>query len=417
MRRGVILIITMVLALPLYSQNIRQIRSDTSVIYAEGTGNSPEESESVATEELLLKLSRTSIIEGTPERVLKIWKTYSSEVRALGSVIFEGQIAARYIKWNLIEKVFDSRKKTVSDLLNGAGEAISSGRPALARTYLNWVDVYLQTLPQSDAERARFNKLSMEAGEGDCTSVNMKHIVRETAEIRRILGLRQEKKSETAIVKEEQRPIVKSEEVLKLERPKISLESVHSPVGLALFKNSPGIVQTQKLSPTVQEPVFDYSATGIPGKFSAYIRTVPVNPFALGVMAVYRFGGVGVYASFIKSLTSVSSGYDCKSDGTTSYGFFWASGKEKKTALSVSAGAVVPISGPFEVYFGGGYGTSSVYWEDTSASWAKVTDKSFKGVFCEAGIIVNVGRFSISGGLGTTVFKSVVPIAAIGICF
>ena len=411
------MIITILLALPLYSQSLRQIRSDASIIYAEGTGDSPEESESVAMDELLFKLSRTSIIEGTPERVRNIWKTYYSEVRTLGSVVFEGKMAARYIKWDLLEKVFDSRRKTVSDLLNGAGEAISSGRPALARTYLNWVDVYLQTLPQSDKERTRFDKLSRDAGNGDCAPVNMKHIVRETAEIRRILGLRQEKKAETAIVKEDLKPIVKSEEILKPKRQKLSLESVNTPVSFAFYKSTPGIVLSQKLSLVIQNPITDNSVASLFGNFSAYIRTSPSNPFALGAMAVYKFGEYGIYASFMKSLTSVSSSYDCKSDGTTSYGFFWASGKEKTESLSVSAGIVVPISGPLEAYFGGGYGTSSVYWEDTSALWAKVTDKSHKGFFGEIGVIVSIGRFRLSCGMGTTAFKSFVPIAAIGICF
>lgn len=417
MRRVVFLIITIALALPLYSQNLRQIRSDASVIFAEASGDSPEEAEALATEELLSKLSGTSIINGSSEQVRKIWKTYSSEVRVLGSVVFDGKTVVRYIKWDMVNKVFDSRRKTISDLLDGAAEAIASGKPALARTYLDWVKIYLQTLPQSENESIRLKKLDKAAGEGAREQVNMKHIVRETAEIQRILGRTQDKKSETAIIKEEPKPIVKSEEILKPKRQELSLESVNTPVSFAFYKNTSEIVLTQKLSPDIQDPITDNYVASISGKFSAYIRTSPANPFALGAMTVYKYRGFGIYASFMKSLTSVSASYDCMSDGSTSFGYFWASGKEKKTAMAVSAGAVLRLSGPFEAYIGGGYGASSVYMEDTSAQWAKVTDKSHRGAFFEAGIIANIGRFSVSAGFGSVVLKTFTPIAAIGFRF
>lgn len=413
MRKSVFLIIAILLHLPLFSQSIRQIRSDTSVIYAEGTGATPEESETVAMEELLLKLSRTNIIEGDPERVLKIWKTYASEVRALGSVIFEGRSAARYIKWSMVEKVFDSRRKTVSDLLEGASGAIKQGKPALARTYLDWAKIYLQTLPRSESESVRLKKLGIDAGEGDRSQVNMKHIVRETAEIQKIFGSSQDKKVEAPIIKEESRPIVKSAEAIKPERQSPSLESVKTPVGGALYNNTGGIALEHNQPPAVPEPI--YSSAEVPEKFSAYIRTALANPFGMGAMAIYRFEDFGVYASQLKSLTSASSSYDCKSDGTTSFGYFWASGKEKKSAMALSAGAVMRLSGSLEAFVGGGYGSASLYWEDTSAQWAKVTDKSHKGAFCEAGIIVNIGRVSVIGGIGTVAFKTFAPIAGIGI--
>ncbi|MBQ9184568.1 MAG: hypothetical protein IJ151_01690 [Bacteroidales bacterium] len=151
--------------------------------------------------------------------------------------------------------------------------------------------------------------------------------------------------------------------------------------------------------------------------FAVLVRAALDSPLEVGAMALYRVEGLGVYASYMTSIGGVSSSYECASDGATTFGYFWASGKEKKTAMSLSAGAVLPVFNNVEIYAGAGYGSYSLFWEDTSAAWAKVTDKSYGGVFCEAGAVIQTGPFNLIGGIGTIAFKSVIPMAGIGISF
>ncbi len=53
------------------------------------------------------------------------------------------------------------------------------------------------------------------------------------------------------------------------------------------------------------------------------------------------------------------------------------------------------------------YGSRSLLWQDVSSRWARVADRSVRGLAADAGVIVNLGRFSLLAGVSSLDFSSV----------
>lgn len=412
MKKLLLPLLFMILSWPMLAQNALQVRTDPSYICGEGTGSTPSKADAAALDALLEKLSGSNVITGESSHRLRVWKTYYSDLRSASAVLFQGNTALRFIKWDAISSVFTQRQKRVGDLLDGASNAIQEGRADVARTYLGWVGIYLKTLPDAARESARREELRKLAGTGPQAQVNLKYIVRETADINRMLALQAEPEPNVA-------PVVKTAP----ERAEKHVETAAAPVRSSLEPRLVGAdIPSGRVSysrpakglahkKSVDEAINDFYG------FAVLVRVALGSPLEVGAMAVYRVDGLGVYASYMSSFGGVSSSYECKSDGSTSFGYFWASGKEKKAAMSLSAGAVLPVYGPVEVYAGAGYGKYTLCWEDTSGGWAKVTDKSHSGLFCEGGVIISFDRFSFSAGMGSVSFKTLIPIIGLGVSF
>ena len=130
-----------------------------------------------------------------------------------------------------------------------------------------------------------------------------------------------------------------------------------------------------------------------------------------GLMARLDVGRAGVYLKG-SWLPMSDYSYVCKSDGTTSTGFIWTTGKEHVDAYSISAGgSFAVVKTPkyhtaFRLYLGGGYGARSVLWEDASGRWAQVSDLSLSGFSTDAGLLLDIGHLTMMSGISTVAFQA-----------
>jgi|GEM_PF-1277398 len=418
--RKLAFLIVILLSCPILAQNVNQIRSDASVIYGEGVSATPSKADELALKALLNKLVKTSVLDGSASQKEKFWETYYADVRSVSSVLFEGKTALRYIRWDAIGKIFDARRKKVLDLLQSASNALTSGRNGIAITYLDWAETYIETLPESGAEKARMEELRTAAGDAKAVPVNMKHIIRETAMIRQILGAQSAPEPVMPVVIAQadapvEKPLPKEEKNRTLDTKLGNVASIQGQASVSGEHVPTGSVNAEDVAEYVAGCKLYYR----PSKPSlAFLLRAQIgSPITPGIMGIYRSDDYGFYASFMMTPSSVKSSYNCTSDGESDYGYIWSSGKEKKKLMLVSAGFVARMSKSFEGYIGAGYGQSNVFWEDTSAKWAKVTDKSHSGLFCEGGVIISFDRVSFSAGIGSVSFKTLIPIIGLGISF
>ena len=114
---------------------------------------------------------------------------------------------------------------------------------------------------------------------------------------------------------------------------------------------------------------------------------------------------LGAYARASSNFASRGYDYDCMSDGTTSYGTIWTSGDASYFTAQASLGPCYRLNNWLRLYGGLGYGTALTLWEDTSGRWARVLDRSPRGLLFEAGAIFNLGRVNFSLSYSCTAFR------------
>ena len=118
--------------------------------------------------------------------------------------------------------------------------------------------------------------------------------------------------------------------------------------------------------------------------------TAGVYPdFSVGGLAGITLNDWGLFLKGRSNFRTQRTTYDCRSDGTTAEGYFW-SGNEKTTlrhqlTLDVSYVVARPVS----LYLGAGYGVRTLCWMDSAQSWARVSDRSFRGLALEAGVLLH----------------------------
>lgn len=122
------------------------------------------------------------------------------------------------------------------------------------------------------------------------------------------------------------------------------------------------------------------------------------------VSVVFRKNDWGAYAKYLSDYQSNSSPYNCTSDGKFSGGKMWLSGNTRTSSYMFSAGARKVIWKGLGAFAGVGYGVHSVYWEDVSGNWAKVTDSSVNGAIIEAGVSYTLKPVEFFVGVSTISF-------------
>lgn len=122
------------------------------------------------------------------------------------------------------------------------------------------------------------------------------------------------------------------------------------------------------------------------------------------VSVVFRKNDWGAYAKYLSDYQSNSSSYNCTSDGKFSGGKMWLSGNTRTSSYMFSAGARKVIWKGLGAFAGVGYGAHSVYWEDVSGNWAKVTDSSVDGAIIEAGVSYTLKPVEFFVGVSTISF-------------
>lgn len=115
-----------------------------------------------------------------------------------------------------------------------------------------------------------------------------------------------------------------------------------------------------------------------------------------------RLGG---YIRMSSNFAARKHDYDCLSDGSTSYGCIWTSGKTIYSTAQIGLGPCLRVNDWLRLYSGLGYGSIVTLWEDSSGQWARVLDYSPRGLLAEVGAIVNFGKLDLSLGISCTALK------------
>ena len=118
-----------------------------------------------------------------------------------------------------------------------------------------------------------------------------------------------------------------------------------------------------------------------------------------GAMAVMTWRGVGAYVNYRSDFRKNEYSYTCTSGGDTEYGRIWATGESRVSRTVATAGLAMWTSRRFGFYAGAGLSSSTRCWEDISGEWAKVEDKSYRGIAADGGILLTFKPMALSVGM------------------
>ena len=402
MRKGWLILLAFLLSASAFAQNLQRIREDPSVVWAEGHGSDRMKADEEALDGLVRVLSSTDALPFPDDLRLALWRTYLADIRKCSRSVSDGAgTVIRYIGRGQIPEIFAPRRRKVRELYDHALQAARKGDAARARTYCDWAQAYLSSLPQGDGSpHAQVASLAAELGRGERATVPLRNVEREVALIRNALR----RPSPTPPAPGAMTPVPKTP-------PRPAAGQGQAPVRerLALVPPSPVPMAPVVVLPApasrlraldsrpLQSPVLK----DLPWEWSLYgLVDAGLRPSFGFRLAVLR-GRMGGYVSGSARIPFRRPSYACSGDGTTAYGQIWTSGKAAGGRTAVSAGAVWRLSGAWSLYAGGGYGDDSVLWEDTAGQWARVADLSEKGLLAEAGFTWRTGHFSLSAGLSS----------------
>lgn len=136
-----------------------------------------------------------------------------------------------------------------------------------------------------------------------------------------------------------------------------------------------------------------------------------------GAMAVLTLRGVGAYVNYRSDFRKNEYSYTCTSEGDTEYGRIWATGESRVSHTVATAGLAVWTSRRFGFYAGAGLSSSTRCWEDISGEWAKVEDKSYRGVAADSGILLTFKPMALSVGVVSDFRRYVDVQIGIGVRF
>lgn len=142
------------------------------------------------------------------------------------------------------------------------------------------------------------------------------------------------------------------------------------------------------------------------------------NP-SIGLMV----GRVKNFGWYLKGVYSKGESTDCdyvsypEESDLVSY---WTTGKDKRSFYAVTAGILFRLGCPIHVYAGAGYANRQVAWQLADGAYAKQLDYSYDGVVADYGLMLQLGKFSINGGVLMNCTDNgceFVGNVGIGVCF
>lgn len=145
------------------------------------------------------------------------------------------------------------------------------------------------------------------------------------------------------------------------------------------------------------------------------LRLAPVAGLLAGVYPDFSMGailGVSIGADWAVLLAGRSNfrqrrcAYDCLSDGTAGEGYFWGSGEKSVNRHQLTLDLSYALSGPVRLYAGVGYGVRTLCWKDSDGAWARVADRSVRGLALDAGLVISPFRVSGPFRSGAGPFRS-----------
>lgn len=145
--------------------------------------------------------------------------------------------------------------------------------------------------------------------------------------------------------------------------------------------------------------------------------TVSAPEMAYGVSGEYWGRRLGVWASVRSSFSFHNIAYSALSDGSSGDGRIWTSGKAATDRFFATGGPVLRISRSLALFGGAGYGIRQLCWEDYEGDWMLIKDRSHRGVCCELGATLLLGRTALSASWLTLPLKYNSATIAVGFCF
>ena len=136
----------------------------------------------------------------------------------------------------------------------------------------------------------------------------------------------------------------------------------------------------------------------------ASLRLAPVAGLLAGVYPDFSMGavlGVSIGADWAVLLAGRSNfrqrrcAYDCLSDGTAGEGYFWGSGEKSVNRHQLTLAVSYALSHPVRLYAGVGYGVRTLCWKDSDGAWARVADRSVRGLALDAGLVISPFRSAV----------------------
>jgi opacity protein-like surface antigen len=389
------------------AQTVESICSSADYLWAEGRDVRPSLADNKAIDNLLAKLSASDILPVADWLKGPLWKTYRTDVRSSTQTLTTPNGVLRYIAWRDIDKVFGNRWRKVRELVQWAQKSATQN-PDASRTYLYWADTYLASLPPADpALRRQVTEIKAQVGVGRTDAVHLRNIESEIGLIQKAL------KAQKPAVKEPLKPV---EAPITITRDTTRVIEAANwtaipPKNTVRFASSPGVIPRREApaeTAAAQKPSWNGALL-----LQADFWAAP----SFGVMLTVGYGKIGAYISARSNFSSNGYAYECRQDGTCDFGRFWASGNSRCHRLSLAAGPVYAFHKHFSAYAGLGYGQQNILWEDSSGSWARVSDLSARGLILDAGVLWSPGRIVIGAGASLTAFRAPSGIISIGLKF
>jgi len=416
MKKILLLLALLLPAFLLPAQTARQIKEDAAVLWGEGHG---EDRHGAALEALLGRLAATDLLPVPKARSKAVWQTYRADVLSASEMLDGPSSTLRYLRWDETGKIFSRRIRLAQRLLKRAETAMKAGHPAEAGTCLQWAAAFLEALPAQPAMQEKARALAGRLGQTQETTVpGLGYVAREVAQIRSALGQRPRQTPEKAPVAKSVKPLPQQAGPAK--RPSVRPAFAPLPRPLTL----PGAT----LATAVSAPV--PALRRVPAPQTAAVTREPAHGETIllvtaglqpglptGLMAGWAGGRLGGYLS--ARITPVAGGaaYECRSDGATSFGRFWASGRERTSAAGITGGILVRTGRHLLWQAGAGYGRKTLQWEDAAGRWAKVSDRSTRGLLVETGLLWHTGPVVLYGGVSALSFQTLAPSVGVGLQF
>lgn len=168
--------------------------------------------------------------------------------------------------------------------------------------------------------------------------------------------------------------------------------------------------ESTSIIPPVTSPV---SRARLPWHYYMLLQS-GFTPWKVGLFAGARHpAGLGFYASwqFHPSFTRLEDTYV-----TEHPELIWSNGKSVQKEMAAHAGLLAG-KGRLVFYLGAGYGSRTVFWQDSDNAWAQIPSASFSGISVEGGGIITLGTLCLGLGVETLGFKTIGVTAGIGINF
>ena len=388
------------------AQIVESICSSADYLWAEGRDVRPSLADNKAVDNLLSKLSASNILPVADWVKGPLWKTYRTDIRSSTQTLTTPNGVLRYIAWRDIDKIFRNRWRKVRELVQWAQKSASED-PDVARTYIFWADTYLASLPPAEPELVKqVAEIKARVGAGRTDAVHLRNIESEIGLILKAL------KAQKPVVKEAPQPVETTTVIRDTIRAiEAATWTAIPPNNTLRFASSPGVIprrEVPKETSTVQRPSWNGALL-----LQADFWAAP----SFGVMITAGYGKIGAYISARSNFASNRFAYECRQDGTCDFGRFWASGNSRRHRLSLAAGPVYAFHKHFSAYAGLGYGQQNILWEDSSGSWARVSDLSARGLLLDAGILWSPGRITVGAGASLTAFRAPSGTISIGLNF